>query len=171
MKVLGVFLFISKIKPMIEFRCDKQNMCRYFPFVIFLQQFGILVRKWLKNPTQGLTALFLHIQVNADVQSHLTMGRYFHACRRWLFAFPKGAFCMKIRYLHKDTLERKPQLYAVNKYIWKEIGIYEDERYMRKIIIFRLCCGLLIGMVGCDGNTVQPPTESPPTAVSETASA
>jgi len=38
---------------------------------------------------------------------------------------------------------------------------------MRKIIILLLCCGVLIGMVGCSGNTAPPPTESPPTAVSE----
>ena len=40
---------------------------------------------------------------------------------------------------------------------------------MRKIIILLLCCGLLIGMVGCSGNTAPPPTESPPTTVEETA--
>jgi len=40
---------------------------------------------------------------------------------------------------------------------------------MRKIIILLLCCGLLIGMVGCGGNTAPPPTESPSTTVSETA--
>ena len=39
---------------------------------------------------------------------------------------------------------------------------------MRKIIIFLLCCGVLIGMVGCGGNTAPPPTESPPITVSET---
>lgn len=39
---------------------------------------------------------------------------------------------------------------------------------MRKIIILLLCCGVLVSMVGCGGNTVPPPTESPPTAVSET---
>ncbi|MDO4618806.1 MAG: hypothetical protein Q4B31_04700 [Clostridia bacterium] len=38
---------------------------------------------------------------------------------------------------------------------------------MKKIIILLLCCGLIIGMVGCGGNTA-PPTESPPTTVSET---
>ena len=38
---------------------------------------------------------------------------------------------------------------------------------MRKIIILLLCWGLLIGMVGCGGNTAPPPTESPPTTVSE----
>ena len=39
---------------------------------------------------------------------------------------------------------------------------------MKKIIILLLCCGILIGMVGCGGNTAPPPTESPPTTVSET---
>ncbi len=39
---------------------------------------------------------------------------------------------------------------------------------MRKIIILLLCCGVLIGMVGCGGNTAPPPMESPPTTVSET---
>ncbi len=39
---------------------------------------------------------------------------------------------------------------------------------MRKIIILLLCCGVLIGMVGCGGNTAPPPTESPPTTVLET---
>ncbi len=39
---------------------------------------------------------------------------------------------------------------------------------MRKIIILLLCCGLLICMVECSSNTAPPPTESPPTAVSET---
>ena len=38
---------------------------------------------------------------------------------------------------------------------------------MRKIIILLLCCGVLVSMVGCGGNTA-PPTESPPTTVSET---
>lgn len=38
---------------------------------------------------------------------------------------------------------------------------------MRKIIILLLCCGVLIGMVGCGGNTAPLPTESPPTSVSE----
>ena len=38
---------------------------------------------------------------------------------------------------------------------------------MKKIIILLLCCGVLVGMVGCGGNTA-PPTESPPTTVSET---
>ena len=36
---------------------------------------------------------------------------------------------------------------------------------MKKIIIL-LLCGVLVGMVGCGGNTA-PPTESPPTTVSE----
>jgi len=39
---------------------------------------------------------------------------------------------------------------------------------MRKIIILLLCCGVLISMVGCGGNTAPPPTESPPTTVSKT---
>ena len=39
---------------------------------------------------------------------------------------------------------------------------------MKKIIILLLCCGMLIGMVGCGGNTASPSTESPPTTVSET---
>ena len=39
---------------------------------------------------------------------------------------------------------------------------------MKKIIILLLCCGVLIGMVGCGGNTAPPPTESPPTMASET---
>ena len=40
---------------------------------------------------------------------------------------------------------------------------------MKKIISLLLCCGLIIGMVGCGDNTVPPPTESPPTIASETA--
>ena len=39
---------------------------------------------------------------------------------------------------------------------------------MRKIVILLLCCGVLISMVGCGGNTAPPPTESLPTTVSET---
>ena len=39
---------------------------------------------------------------------------------------------------------------------------------MKKIIILLLCCGVLVSMVGCGDNTVPPPTESPPTTVSET---
>jgi len=39
---------------------------------------------------------------------------------------------------------------------------------MRKIIILFLCCGVLISMVGCGGNTAPPPNESPPTTASET---
>ena len=39
---------------------------------------------------------------------------------------------------------------------------------MRKIIILLLCCGVLVSMVGCGGNTAPPPTESLPTTVSET---
>ena len=40
---------------------------------------------------------------------------------------------------------------------------------MKKIIILLLCCGVLIGTVGCGGNAAPPPTESPLTTVSETA--
>ena len=40
---------------------------------------------------------------------------------------------------------------------------------MKKIILLLLCCGVLVGMVGCSDNTAPPPTESPPTMVSETA--
>ena len=39
---------------------------------------------------------------------------------------------------------------------------------MRKLIILLLCCGELISMVGCGGNTAPPLTESTPTTVSET---
>lgn len=39
---------------------------------------------------------------------------------------------------------------------------------MKKIIILLLCCGVLISMVGCGGNTAPPLTESPPTTISET---
>ena len=39
---------------------------------------------------------------------------------------------------------------------------------MRKIIILLLCCGVLVSMVGCGGNTAPLPTKSPPTTVSET---
>ena len=39
---------------------------------------------------------------------------------------------------------------------------------MRKIIILLLCCGLLVSMVGCGGDTAPPPTESPPTKASKT---
>ena len=38
---------------------------------------------------------------------------------------------------------------------------------MKKIIILLLCCGVLVSMVGCGGNTA-PPIESPPTTVSKT---
>lgn len=38
---------------------------------------------------------------------------------------------------------------------------------MRKIIIILLCCGLLVSMVGCGGNTASPSTESPPTTISK----
>ena len=40
---------------------------------------------------------------------------------------------------------------------------------MKKIIILLLCCGVLVSMVGCGGNTAPPPIESPPTKVAETA--
>lgn len=39
---------------------------------------------------------------------------------------------------------------------------------MRKLIILLLCCIVLVSMVGCGGNTASPPTERPPTTVSET---
>ncbi|MBQ8868412.1 MAG: hypothetical protein IJ027_01665 [Oscillospiraceae bacterium] len=39
---------------------------------------------------------------------------------------------------------------------------------MKKIITLLLCCGVLVSMVGCGGNTVPPPTKSLPTTVSET---
>lgn len=39
---------------------------------------------------------------------------------------------------------------------------------MRKIIILLLCCGVLVSMVGCGGNTAPAPTESPPQTESET---
>ena len=39
---------------------------------------------------------------------------------------------------------------------------------MRKSIILLLCCGVLVSMVGCGGDTAPPPTESPPTTVSGT---
>lgn len=39
---------------------------------------------------------------------------------------------------------------------------------MKKIIILLLCCGVLVSMVGCGGNTAPPPTESPLITVSET---
>ena len=39
---------------------------------------------------------------------------------------------------------------------------------MKKLIILLLCCGVLVSMVGCGGNTAPLPTESPPTTVSET---
>ena len=38
---------------------------------------------------------------------------------------------------------------------------------MRKLIILLLCCGVIVGMVGCGSNTAPPPTESLPTTVSE----
>lgn len=36
---------------------------------------------------------------------------------------------------------------------------------MRKIIILLLCCGVLVSMVGCGGNTAPAPMESLPTMV------
>ena len=39
---------------------------------------------------------------------------------------------------------------------------------MKKMIILLLCCGVLVSMVGCGGNTAPPPTESPPTTESTT---
>ena len=39
---------------------------------------------------------------------------------------------------------------------------------MKKIILLFLCCGMLVSMVGCSGNTAPLPTESPPTTVTET---
>lgn len=39
---------------------------------------------------------------------------------------------------------------------------------MKKLIILLLCCGVLVSMVGCGGNTAPPPTESPSTTISET---
>ena len=39
---------------------------------------------------------------------------------------------------------------------------------MKKLIILLLCCGVLVSMVGCGGNTAPPPTESPTTTVSKT---
>ena len=39
---------------------------------------------------------------------------------------------------------------------------------MKKIIILLLCCGLLVSMVGCGGNTAPPLTESPLITASET---
>ena len=40
---------------------------------------------------------------------------------------------------------------------------------MKRIIILLLCCGLLVNVVGCGGNTALPSIESPPTKVAETA--
>ena len=37
---------------------------------------------------------------------------------------------------------------------------------MKKIMLLLLCCGMLIGVVGCGGNPAPPSIESPPTAVS-----
>ncbi|MFR1356340.1 MAG: hypothetical protein ACLSBB_03375 [Ruthenibacterium lactatiformans] len=39
---------------------------------------------------------------------------------------------------------------------------------MKKIILLLLCCGVLVSVAGCGGNTAPPPTESQPTTVSET---
>ena len=39
---------------------------------------------------------------------------------------------------------------------------------MKKLIILLLCCGVLISVVGCGGNTAPPPAESFPITVSET---
>lgn len=39
---------------------------------------------------------------------------------------------------------------------------------MKKIILLLLCCGVIVSMVGCGGNTTPPLTESPPTTISET---
>ena len=39
---------------------------------------------------------------------------------------------------------------------------------MKKLTSLFLCCGVLISMVGCGGNTAPPSTESTPTTVSET---
>ena len=39
---------------------------------------------------------------------------------------------------------------------------------MKKLIILLLCCGVLVSMVGCGGNTAPPPTENSPIPVSET---
>ena len=36
---------------------------------------------------------------------------------------------------------------------------------MTKLIILLLCCGVLVSMVGCGGNTAPLPTESPPITV------
>lgn len=40
---------------------------------------------------------------------------------------------------------------------------------MKNIIILIFCCGVLVSMVGCGGNTAPLSTETPPTTVSETA--
>ena len=39
---------------------------------------------------------------------------------------------------------------------------------MKRIILVLLCCGVLMSMVGCGGNTAPPLTESPPITASET---
>ncbi len=38
---------------------------------------------------------------------------------------------------------------------------------MRKLIVLLLCCGVLVSMVGCGGNTATLPTESPSTTISK----
>ena len=38
---------------------------------------------------------------------------------------------------------------------------------MRKLIILLLCCGVIVSMVGCGGNTAPPPTETSPITISE----
>lgn len=39
---------------------------------------------------------------------------------------------------------------------------------MKKLTSLLLCCGVLVSMIGCGGNTAPLPTESPPTTVLET---
>ena len=39
---------------------------------------------------------------------------------------------------------------------------------MKKLIIYLLCCGVLVSVVGCGDNTAPPPTETPLTTVTET---
>ena len=39
---------------------------------------------------------------------------------------------------------------------------------MKKIIILLLCCGVLVSMAGCGGNTAPLPNENSPITVSET---
>ncbi len=38
---------------------------------------------------------------------------------------------------------------------------------MRKIILLLLCCGVLVSMAGCDGNTAPPSTDSSPITIAE----